>query len=174
MFLRISNFARRASSSGKRVGERGATLVELLVVLTILSLLAAAAVPFAETAVMRQKERDLQETLREVRTAIDRFQDDWRTGAMDDETDAASEAGLPVTLDVLVEGVNGAEGETLRYLRRLPENPFAPRGAEFEEAWLLLGYSDPPDATVWNGEDVYDIRARTERTALDGSEIADW
>ena len=57
---------RRAWSSSNR----GLTLIELLVTLVILSILAAAAVPYAELTVRRDKEMELRRTLRQVRTAI--------------------------------------------------------------------------------------------------------
>lgn len=166
----MSSCAPRGSSSAS-AGERGVTLAELLVVLAILSILAAVAVPFAETAVERRKEQALRASLREVRTAIDRFHDDWRAGVFADDIEGISENGFPVELALLVEGLEDIDGGPKRYLRRVPENPFAPSGAA---EWLYLGYADPPDATIWNQEDIYDIRAITGRTALDGSEISDW
>lgn len=159
----IASFARDTS---------GATLVELLVVLAIVSILAVTAIPFAENAVQRRHEQDLRLTLRQVRTAIDAFHRDWQDGTMDPESDAASANGYPVTLDALVEGVDRAEdGPPLRYLRALPQNPFA--GGE-SAGWLLMGYADAPDTRAWNGEDIYDLRAVTDRVALDGTDISDW
>ena len=169
----MSSFVPRASSSVKR-GERGTTLVELLVVMAILSILAAIAVPFAETTTLRGKEQELRATLRDTREALDRFHADWRAGAFGDGGEGISENGFPTDLAILVEGLEDEEGALKRYLRALPENPFAPREATDEDHWLFLGYTDPPDASVWNSEDIYDLRPVTERIALDGSEIADW
>lgn len=169
----MSSFVPRASLSVRR-GELGTTLVELLVVLAILSILAAIAVPFAETTTLRGKEQDLRATLRDTRDALDRMHADWREGVFEEDNDDISENGFPVDLSLLVEGLTDEDGATKRYLRKLPENPFAKRGAPFEDQWLLLGYADPPDARFWNGEDVYDLRPVTERIALDGSKIADW
>lgn len=167
----MSSFVPRGSSSARRA-ESGVTLAELLVVLAILSILAAVAVPFAETAALRGKEQELRATLRDVRTAIDRFHDDWRAGDFEDGTEGISDNGYPVELALLVEGLEDKDGAPKRYLRTLPENPFAPRDAG--EPWLFLGYADPPDARAWNGEDIYDLRAVTDRTGLDGTAIADW
>lgn len=173
IFPITSNCGRRVLSSA-RTGERGATLAELLVVLTILSILAAVAVPFAQTSVQRRDEVALKQTLREVRTAIDRFHEDWRSGRLSEDTEGVSAAGFPTSFDVLIEGLSDEDGNPLRYLRRLPDNPFAGREAAFEDQWLLLGYGDPPDATTWSEEDIYDLRARTERLALDGTNINEW
>ena len=155
-------------------GQRGATLAELLVVLVIIAILAVTTLPFAETAAQRRKELALREALRDVRTAIDRFHIDWEEDALSDADEVASENGYPLTLELLVTGVTDDEGTPRRYLRRLPRNPFAPAGGEITAGWRLLGYADPTDALVWNGEDVYDLRPVTDKTALDGSDIADW
>jgi type II secretory pathway pseudopilin PulG len=50
--------------------------MEMVVVLAILSLLATMAAPYAIKAIKRDKEIQLHETLRNVRTAIDRFHAD--------------------------------------------------------------------------------------------------
>ncbi len=154
--------------------ERGTTLVEMLVVLVIVSLLAVTAIPFAEAAFQRQKELDLRETLRTTRRAIDAFHADWEAGRIAEDAAETSEHGYPVTLQVLVDGLEleTGEGERVfrRYLRRLPENPFA-RPAETD--WRLIGY-DQRGEGGWNGEDVYDLRPAVRREGLDGSQIADW
>ena len=55
----------------KRQGQRGLTLVELIVAFTIMLLLATMAVPLARYRVRREKERELRLALREIKTAID-------------------------------------------------------------------------------------------------------
>lgn len=159
-----------------RPGDRGATLAELLVVLVIVSVLAVVAIPMAETTVQRRQEIALRETLRDLRTGIDRFHADWRDGKMDDEADGVSDNGYPEALADLVRGVAAAEDDApdLRYLRRLPQNPFAPADSRPEEQWRLIGYTQDSGDRRWNEEDVFDVRPITDRTALDGSDIADW
>jgi len=119
----VRKCVRRAWSSSNR----GLTLIELLVTLVILSILAAAAVPYAELTVRRDKEMELRRTLRQVRTAIDSFHDDWRNGAISKTGDGVSDDGFPKTLTVLVEGVEAgdAKGGVRKYLRRIPRDPFA-------------------------------------------------
>ena len=106
---------------------RGMTLLELLVTLAILSILAAAALPYAEMTIVRGKELELKRSLREIRTAIDRFHADWATGKISKLSDATSDDGYPKTLNSLVAGVElaQAKGGKAKYLRRIPEDPFA-------------------------------------------------
>ena len=54
----------------------GFTLFELVVTLTVLSVLVMGTIPLAQNAVRRQKEIRLRETLREIRNAIDEFKRD--------------------------------------------------------------------------------------------------
>ena len=157
-------------------GERGATLAELLVVLVVVSVLAVVALPMAETTLQRRKEIALRETLRDVRTGIDRFHMDWRAGAMNEDAEGVSENGYPETLEVLVTGVEAAEEEdpALRYLRRLPENPFSRQDSRLDQQWRFIGYTQDLGDRRWNEEDVFDLRPLSDRTALDGSSISDW
>jgi general secretion pathway protein G len=162
----------RASSSNSR----GLTLIELLVTLVILSILAAAAVPYAELTVRRDKEMELRRTLRQVRTAIDAFHEDWRNGAISKTGDGVSDDGFPKTLVVLVEGAEAgdAKGGVRKYLRRIPRDPFADVTKDPEEQWAIRGYQDETDARSWNGIDVYDIGTTSEETAIDGTPYKNW
>ena len=157
--------------------ESGATLAELLVVLAIISILAVTAVPFAETAVQRKKEIALQETLRSTRQAIDAFHQDWRANRFARTEPLASINGYPATLDALVTGVDvtleGGGRQRRRYLRSAPVNPFASSGAELAQTWRLIGYAQV-GVGRWNDQDVYDLRAATEKEALNGSRLSDW
>jgi general secretion pathway protein G len=51
----------------------GFTLLELVITVTVLSILTLGAVPLVKVSVQRQKEQQLRETLREIRIAIDQF-----------------------------------------------------------------------------------------------------
>lgn len=155
---------------------RGVTLIELLVTLVILAILAAGALPYAEVTVRREKELELRRSLREVRSAIDAFHDDWKGGKIAKTSDAASEDGFPKTLQTLVDGVDSgdAKGTKRRYLRRVPRDPLADGAKSPSEQWMVRGYQDASDVTIWNGRDVYDIRSASEDTALDGSRYKDW
>jgi len=56
--------------------QRGYSLLELVATLSVLAILVMGAIPLAQTAVKRQKETRLRETLRDVRRAIDEFKRD--------------------------------------------------------------------------------------------------
>lgn len=165
------------SSSNKRHGNAGLTLIELLVTLAILSILAAAALPYAELTVRRERELELRRTLREVRGAIDTFHEDWRAGRISPHSEVASADGYPKTLQALVDGADTgrAGGGKRRYLRRIPRDPMAESAtAAPASQWLLRGYQDAPDALSWGGRDVYDIRSAAPAQAIDGTYYRDW
>ncbi|HXU92419.1 MAG TPA: prepilin-type N-terminal cleavage/methylation domain-containing protein [Gallionella sp.] len=173
--------APRVSSSSSLPTRRyaaisGLTLVELLVALAVLSILAAAALPSVEMVVMRTKEIELHGALREMRTAIDNFHEDWVNGKISKTNSNTSEDGYPRTLQVLVEGVetSNVKGGVRRYLRRIPRDPFAEPGQAPEESWVVRGYQDGLDATIWGGKDIYDVRSASDRVALDGTKYSSW
>ena len=161
---------------GRKYKVRGVTFVELLVTLVILSILAAVALPYAEITVRRNKEIELRQALRDMRGAIDRFHLDWETAKISKLNNAVSEDGYPKTLQVLVEGVGAgqAKGGKIKYLRRIPADPFSDPDKPSLEHWVLRGYQDAPDATSWGGTDVYDVRSASRRKAIDGSFYKDW
>lgn len=173
------------SSSSQRIsrpapfcggGVIGYTLIELLVTLAILSILAVAAVPYAELTVQRTKELELRRVLRDVRQAIDQFHSDWSTGKISKTNADASEDGYPRTLTALVDGVESAQakGGKRRYLRRIPRDPFVRDDTPAADHWSLRGYQDEPDTSSWNGKDVYDIRSLSDGMALDGTRYKEW
>src|SRR5881397_1965912 len=53
----------------------GYTFVELLVVATIIMILASAIMPLAKVTSTRTREAELRRSLREIRTAIDKYKD---------------------------------------------------------------------------------------------------
>ena len=156
--------------------QSGLTLIELIVTLVILSILASAALPYAEVAVRRDQELELRRALREIRTAIDQFHNDWEAGRIPLTSDAASDQGYPRTLDILVKGVDlGKVNDQKRYyMRRIPLNPLSDPVLAPEQQWQLRSYQDNPDNKLWGEQDVYDIRVKSEKRAINGSYYKHW
>ena len=56
--------------------QRGFSLIELMITITVLTILTMGVLPLVKVAVKRQKEEQLRDTLRQIRTAIDEFHRD--------------------------------------------------------------------------------------------------
>lgn len=155
-----------------RTCERGYTFIELIVVSTIILILASAVMPLAKVAATRQREAELRRSLREIRTAIDRFKDAADLGQISSLDLEAGAEGYPPDLEILVEGVpmaNDQTGRRLRFLRRVPIDPMT-----HSTEWGLRSYQDEPDSTRWGGQNVYDVYTTHAGTALDGSRYNEW
>ena len=61
---------------GVRSESSGFTLIELVITVTVLSILTMGVVPLMKLSVKRQKEQQLRDTLRQIRSAIDEFHRD--------------------------------------------------------------------------------------------------
>jgi len=150
----------------------GYTFVELLVVVTILLILASAVLPLAQVTAQRQREAELRRSLREIRTAVDKFKDAVDMGQTATTELRPENQGYPPDLDVLVEGVpaaNDATGRKLKYLRHIPIDPMT-NGMD----WGLRSYQDKPDSTSWGGQNVFDVYTKSGGTGLDGTKYKDW
>ena len=150
-------------------GERGMTLIELIVAVTILGLLSSLAVPLAAYKVKRDKERDLRYALKEIRSAIDRYKDasDQQKIQVKVGTD-----GYPADLDVLVEGVTlvgNATGAKIKFLRRIPKDPITGT-----TEWGKRSSQDDPKSNSWGGQNVFDVYSRSMDRARDGTPYSEW
>lgn len=152
---------------------RGFTLVEMLVVLAILGILAAAARPLLELQARRAQEVSLRSALRQLRGAIDAY----HQAAMDGHIlRAVGDSGFPPSLQSLVVGVpdmRSANNGRLYFLRRLPRDPFADAALPAAQSWGLRSSDSPPDAPR-SGRDVFDVMSTSDQVALDGSKYRDW
>jgi general secretion pathway protein G len=149
----------------RRRGQRGLTLVELIVAMTIMVILTGAALPVARTAIRREKERELRRDLWEMRDAIDRYKD-----AADNQkfqVKLGSE-GYPPDLETLVNGVD-IGGKKVRFLRKIPKDPMTGN-----TEWGMRSMQDDPKSTSWGGQSVFDVFTKAEGTALDGTKYQDW
>src|SRR5690242_7434459 len=81
----------------------GMTLVELIVPFTIMLVLSTMAVPLARVKVRHEKERELRYSLRELRSAIDRFKDASDRGMLGPPK--LESEGYPPDLQTMVDGV---------------------------------------------------------------------
>ena len=152
--------------------EKGFTFVELLVVCTILLILAAAVMPLARVTVQRQREAELRRSLREMRTAIDKFKDAADAGIIAPSEIQAGSENYPPSLETLVNGVtknNDATGVKLKFLRRIPIDPMTK-----SNEWGMRSYSDRPDSSSWGGSNVFDVFTKSDGKALDGTKYKDW
>lgn len=148
--------------------QRGFSLIELIVTVTIIAIIAGLAVPLARNSIRRQQEVELRRSLREMRVAIDRFKEASDLGFI--EVTLGTE-GYPEDLELLVEGVDqiGAVDRTLRFLRRVPIDPMTD-----SSEWGLRSYQDDPESNSWGGENVFDVYTRSNAEALDGSTYSEW
>ncbi len=227
--LRVSPPPRLSASSS-----RGWTLIELVITITVLSVLTIGVVPLVRNSVRRQKEMRLREVLREMRTAIDNFKRDAvgmqctagglavppagggnnaPPGATPGVTyiDPRSTVVLadcklfgvdnpdryPPDLETLVSGVDvvprltaggavpgaglgndqrqatdnpGLIPKKKVYLREIPIDPITG-----ERDWCLRSSYDPPDEGCSSApENVFDVRSKSEATALNGEKYSDW
>lgn len=166
--------------------DSGVTLLELLVTLTIVMILASIAAPLTRVSAKRVQEIELRQHLRAVRGAIDLFKLEWnRDGdvllgalCLKNKTtckEVTSIYGFPKSLDMLLEvKLTGEEATirgtpTRRYLRNLPLDPMTGKAD-----WKFRCYKDPPTATSWCGDDVYDLMTSSQGIALDGTKYQDW
>ena len=158
-------------------GNSGLTLVELVTSMTIMILLASAILPISRLTIKRNKEIELRESLREIRTAINDYHSAVMKGRMRKEG-LASE-GYPTNLKMLVEGVSSnVPGVKAKFLRRIPKDPFNYAQEEFdEEGWRIRSVQDVKkmrETMFWGRENVFDVASGSESRAVDGSYYKDW
>lgn len=153
---------------------RGFTLIEMLAVVTIVGILAAAAQPLALWVHKRQREAELRQALRTLRGGLDAYFQAGRDGRI---TLNADDSGYPPDLDILVRGVPDARDPQRRkrlfFLRRLPRDPLADPALPAAQTWGLRSYDSPPEAPA-PGRDVFDVHSRSDGLAIDGSRYRDW
>lgn len=156
-------------------GRRGLSLVELVVAITIIGILAAGVMPMIRNTSTRTKEVELRRNLRIIRIAIDDYK---KTYDKSPDGPLKTANGFPKDLDELIEGKDFGDPKAgkVKFLRRKVFNPLNPKSHEDDKqwGWELRCYKDNPDSSKWCGDDVFDVYAPQEGTALDGTKYKDW
>ena len=125
---------------------RGFTLIELMVVLSLILVIATIGMAQYTRSVTYAREAALKEDLFRLRDAIDQYY--------------ADKNQYPSTLDALV-----SEG----YLRRIPEDPFTKSASTWQ---TVPAEPDPGNPSAEVG--IYDVKSGSDQTALDGTSYAAW
>lgn len=149
----------------RKKGERGLTLVELIVTVAILAILAAGAAPIARFKVKRDKERELRYDLWTMRDAIDKYKDAADRGAFQTKVDSQN---YPPDLETLVNGVD-VQGKKVKFLRHIPVDPMTGKAE-----WGMRSMQDDPTSDSYGGQSVFDVYSKSQGIALDGTKYSDW
>ena len=149
----------------ERRREQGLTFVELIVTITILAILASAAVPMARFQAKRLNERILRYDLWTMRDAIDHYKDAADKGAFQTKVDSQN---YPPDLETLVKGVD-VQTKKVRFLRRIPIDPMTGQAE-----WGLRSMQDDPKSDSYGGQSVFDVYSKSTGTGLDGTKYSDW
>jgi prepilin-type N-terminal cleavage/methylation domain-containing protein len=72
----VESRLKRAFALAPRRSQGGWTLIELVITMTVLAILSMGVIPMVKTAVKRQREQQLRDSLREMREAIKDFHRD--------------------------------------------------------------------------------------------------
>jgi len=131
---------------GRKLGEGGFTLVELMIVMAIIMILATIAIPIYVRTLQRAKEATLREDLHTMRTAIDSY-------TIDKEK-------APDTLDDLVQA---------GYLKSIPVDPMT----SSSQTWIT-GMSDTMTDINETQGGMDDVHSGSQALASDGTTYNTW
>jgi len=146
---RLRSSGCRLSTVDCRLSSAGFTLLELLVVMTIIGILAAIAVPALKNSPQRAREATLKEDLFAMRSVIDQYHGD--------------KGNYPADLATLV---------TDGYLRKIPVDPMTKSADTWVLAYEEASTDQPADQPATPG--IVDIHSGSSDKALDGTLYKDW
>lgn len=156
------------------VKHHGFTLVELLVTLTLLSIIAMTVMPLAEITSVRLKEHELRQALRQIRTTLDRYKAAADAGLI---PKGLGESGYPASLETLTTpNISSKEvvQAPLIFMRELPRDPFnLDPTLPSANTWALRSYASPA-SDPRAGIDVFDVHSQSHRTGLNGIRYDQW
>lgn len=134
------------ASAWRPARTNGFTIIELLVVVSLVIILAGIGMAQYKSGVVRAQEAVLREDLFRMREVIDQFYADRQK--------------YPQSLEELVEG---------QYLRAIPKDPFTGSA----DTWQPVeAEPDPANPAAELG--IVDVKSGSEKTALDGSKYSEW
>ena len=134
----------QARRSWRDAGRAGFTLLELMIVISIIIILAAITLPQYQRTIMHTREAVLRDDLFKMRSLLDQF--------------AADKGRLPQSLDELV-----TEG----YLREVPLDPFTG-----QKDWAPVTGDDPNSMSGDTG--IIDVHSSSAETSTDGTPYSEW
>lgn len=128
--------------------ERGFTLIEMIIVFTMIGILVGLALPQFKNAAVKARESTLKESLFTIRKLIDQYHTD--------------KSKYPLSLQTLVD-----EG----YLRKKPEDPMTGSA----DTWVEVR-EEPQADDIEPGyvPGITDIHSGSDRTGLDGTPYSTW
>ncbi len=141
---------RRAPARGKR-SSKGFTLIELMIVLSIIGILLTIAQPQLQRSLVRARESVLREDLFQMRDAIDQYYAD--TGK------------YPAALSDLVASQEGAK----KYLRDIPKDPLTGN-----TDWITVAPEAGSGDQSGDEGGVFDVHSASPLIALDGTPYNTW
>jgi general secretion pathway protein G len=124
----------------------GFTLIEMMIVMAIIVILIAVAVPFYQKAIIRAKESVLHNNLFAMRSAIDEYTYD-------------KQKAPPSLQDLVGDG----------YLREVPKDPITQRN----DSWKVI-MEDAGQAVNSAEPGIFDIRSGSDKASLEGTKYSDW
>ncbi|MFQ6084044.1 MAG: type II secretion system protein [Candidatus Aminicenantia bacterium] len=126
---------------------QGFTLIEILVVFTLVGILASLALPQFRHATRKAREAVLKEDLFQMRKLIDQYYTD--------------KGKYPPSLEALVE-----EG----YLRKIPVDPFT----QSDETWVVIREEPSEDNYYQEELGIIDVKSGSDEIALGGTPYNTW